>query len=313
MNNMSITDGFSTLKIGTRGSPLALAQTEWVCARLRQINPDCPIEVVVIRTEGDEHIHAPLSEIGGQGVFTRAIEHALLDGRIDAAIHSLKDLPTDMPDGLCLGTVCEREDPRDALVARYVMRLDELPAGATVATGSARRRAQLLNRRPDLRIVDVRGNVGTRLEKYESEGWDAMVLAHAGLLRLGLENRAIYTFPPDEMLPAIGQGALGIQIRGDDTATARRIAPLDHPPTHLAVRAERAFLHALGGGCRMPVAALGSIIDDRLILDGLISTPDGRVILRSTRPGDPDRPEALGELLADDLFRSGAKKILEAI
>ncbi|HUT23984.1 MAG TPA: hydroxymethylbilane synthase [Sumerlaeia bacterium] len=303
----------ATLRIGARGSPLALCQAEWVRDRLVEAHAGLEVALVAIRTKGDRILDAPLSRIGGKGLFTREIERALLDGDIDVAVHSLKDLPTALPEGLTLGAVCEREDPRDALVSKGADSLAALPQGAAVATGSLRRRAQLLHARPDLRVIDVRGNVGTRLGKFDASDWDAMVMARAGLARLGLLDRIACVIGQEELLPAVSQGALGVEIRGEDAATARLVAVLDHSPTRLATRAERSFLHGLGGGCQVPAAALATVEGKRLRLDGLVASLDGEKLVRQEIEGGAGDAEALGAELSERLLEAGAGSILESI
>lgn len=315
------------LVVGTRGSALARAQTEVVVARLRALRPDLKMAVQVIKTKGDMVQHKPLVGIGDKGLFTREIEAALLDGRIDLAVHSLKDLPTELPPGLVIGAVLEREDARDVLVSRQGYSLDSLPLGARVGTGSLRRAAQLLAHRPDLCIVDLRGNVDTRLRKAATEEYDAIVLAAAGLHRLGLAHHITAYLPLEVMLPAVGQGALAVEVRARedeqeegpesrDAQIRRLVSLLDHFPTRAATTAERAFLRALGGGCRVPVAAYGEVAQSPssngssvrcpglLRLRGLAASPDGCQVWRGEIKGKPEEAEALGEELAQQCRRT---------
>ena len=286
------------LRIGTRGSPLALAQTEEVCARLAGVDPALAeagvIEVVVIRTTGDRELDRPLAEIGGKGLFTKEIDEALLAGRIDLAVNSMKDLPTLLPGGIALGCVLERDDPRDVFVGHGARRLAELPPKATVGTASLRRRAQVLDLRPDLAVVPLRGNVGTRIEKVRRGEVDATLLALAGLRRLGLAGVAEAVVDVDEMLPAVAQGAIGVSCRKGDSSTRELLASLNHAPSWTRVAAERAFLEALDGSCRTPIAALAEMRGRVLDLRGLVARPDGSRVLRIRRQGAAAEAEALG-------------------
>jgi hydroxymethylbilane synthase len=291
------------LRIGTRSSPLAMWQANFVQAELHRLYPQLRVEVVPLKTEGDRTLETALPEVGGKGVFTEEIEQALLGGDIDVAVHSLKDLPTGLTDGLVLAAVCKRADPRDALIARApAAGIADLPQGAQVATSSLRRRAQLLHARPDLKIVDVRGNVGTRLRKFDQAGWDGIVLACAGLERLRLGKRITVALPPGEMLPAPGQGALGIEIRADDPQVAALVAPLDDPASRVAVTAERAFLEALGAGCQVPAAALAVLDGETLKLEALLASLDGRECARGERTGTVAQAVEMGAALAHELL-----------
>lgn len=304
------------LRIGTRGSRLALWQAEHVASRLREANPGLAVETVVLATTGDRVVDVALSKVGDKGLFTRELEEALGAGTIDVAVHSLKDLPTETPGELGLGAILEREDPRDALVGPAKDGLDGLPAGARVGTSSLRRRAQLLARRPDLRIVDLRGNVPTRLAKVERGECDAAVLALAGLRRLGLEHAVGAILEPDLLLPAPGQGAVAVQSRRGDARVASLLAPVDHEPTRLAVAAERALLARLEGGCQVPVGALATPVPGGLRLHGLVADVDGSVVLRSELGGavaDEPAATALGEQLATWLLGTGAGEILSRV
>ena len=288
------------LRIGTRGSRLALAQTELVrqalaCAHSELAAPGA-LEVVTIRTTGDLLTDRPLAELGGKGLFCKEIEAALLARRIDCAVHSIKDLPTWLPGGLVVGAVLERADPRDVLIGRPPAVIAELPQAALIGTSSVRRKAQLLARRADLRVVDFRGNVDTRLRTLAAGDVDATLLALAGLRRLGIEDAGMVVLTPDEMLPAVGQGAIGIECRADDAATLALLAAIDHPASAVCVRAERALLAALDGSCHTPIAGHAEIVAaGRLHLRALVARPDGSECLRTERAGLPGDAERLGE------------------
>ncbi|HKC10469.1 MAG TPA: hydroxymethylbilane synthase [Vicinamibacteria bacterium] len=305
-----------TLRVGTRGSQLALWQADHVVARLRAGHPGLGVERVVVRTLGDKRPEAALAAIGGRGIFTREIEDALRKGSIDVAVHSLKDLPTGIAEGLELGAVLPREDPRDALVSRVAQSLPALPPGARIGTSSLRRRAQLLALRADLKVLDLRGNVPTRIQKLERGECDAIVLARAGLLRLGLEGRIAEVFEPEALLPAVGQGAIAAQIRAGEPGVAGLLAALDHEPTRLATAAERALLARLEGGCQVPVAALGTLAGRHLTLRALVADVDGREVVRDSEArdvGGEAEARALGEALAERLLEQGAAPILARV
>jgi hydroxymethylbilane synthase len=305
-----------TLVIGSRGSKLALWQAEHARARLLQLNPQIDIRIEIIKTTGDVK-KDPLSVIGGKGVFTKELEDALLDGRIDIAVHSLKDLPTILPDGLSISAICEREDARDALVLAAGSEFDaaalgNLPRGAIVGTSSPRRLAQLRcwfgN---NLEIKDLRGNVDTRIRKLDEGQYDALILASAGLVRLGLHDRISLRIPISHMLPAVGQGAIAIETRSDDDFALATTHTLDHRETRLACLAERAFLRGLGGGCQLPIAAHARLEGELLKLDGLIAKPDGSKRLQESISGPPETAEALGSSLAATLIGQGANTLLQ--
>lgn len=301
--------------IGSRGSKLALIQAEWVKARLSLLNPGSDIHVEIIKTTGDVKTD-PLSVIGGKGVFTKELEDALLDRRIDIAVHSLKDLPTIVADGLLLAAICEREDPRDALVlpqtsTQVCTSLADLPLGAVVGTSSPRRLAQLRHERPDLEIKDLRGNVDTRLRKLDEGQYDALLLAAAGLKRMGLKERISLAISPEQMVPAVGQGAIGLQMRADEPAGLEFVAGLNHDHTHAACAGERALLRALGGGCQLPIAAHGVVSGNELRLDGLVASLDGRQIVRDRITGFTADTERLGSELANRLLEAGASELLD--
>jgi hydroxymethylbilane synthase len=300
----------STLRIGTRGSPLALWQANHVADRLRPLAAPRPVELVLIETEGDRVRDRALSQIGGDGLFTKEIQRALLDERVDVAVHSLKDLPTLPVAGLVLAAVPARGPSGDVLVSRKHARFDDLPTGATVGTSSLRRRSQLLNRRPDLKVVDLRGNVETRLRKLDEQGLDAIVLAEAGLCRLGLEQHITEVLDPGWMLPAVGQGALGLECREADEATRALLSPLNDAATRAAVLAERAFLRGLGGGCLVPIGAHGAIEGEMLHLSGTVLPPDGSRRVQGRLSGPSNIAETLGQRLAELLMQQGAGELL---
>ncbi|HLZ68362.1 MAG TPA: hydroxymethylbilane synthase [Dehalococcoidia bacterium] len=297
------------LRAGTRGSALALRQTELIVNQLRAAHPHVRVKSVPIRTQGDRDRSTPLSLLGGKGVFVKELEAALLDGRIDFAVHSLKDVPSTLPEGLAIVAVGARADARDALVSRHGATLAQLPAGAHIGTGSRRRRAELLALRPDIVPVEVRGNVGTRIGRVRDGSLDAVVLAVAGLERLGRLHEAAQIFAPDELLPAVGQGALAVEAREGDQRTAALFASIDDADTHRCVRAERAFLARLGAGCTTPAAAYCTHGGASLLLRALIAGDDG-VALRETRTGVANEPEALGVAVAGALIERGALGLL---
>jgi hydroxymethylbilane synthase len=300
------------LIVGTRGSRLALRQTEIALAALTAAVPETTFEVQTIRTAGDQSA-ASLSEIGGRGVFVVEIERALLERQIDIAVHSLKDLPAEETPGLAIAAVLAREDPRDALVTRSGALLADLPEGSVIGTGSPRRAAQLLALRRDIRIADIRGNVDTRIRKAESGEYDAVVLAAAGLARLGWIKRAAELFDYEQMLPAPGQGALALQVRTDDAAAFAAVLTVDHAYTRAAITAERAFERRLGGGCHAAIAALATVLDEeRIRLAGLVGDPEGGLMFRREIDGTIDDPASTGLLLAEELLERGAAALLEA-
>jgi hydroxymethylbilane synthase len=306
------------LIIGSRGSKLALWQAEWVSSSLATLYPQTQIHIEIIKTSGDVLKDAPLSIIGGRGVFTKEIEEALLAGRIDLAVHSLKDLPTILPEGLTIAAIPEREDARDALVLRADLLLDHpsiegLPEGAVVGTSSPRRLAQLKHLRHDLDIKELRGNVDTRLRKLDAGDYDAVILAAAGLRRLGFGGRISAAIAMEEMLPAVSQGALGLQTRTDDSILGKLLAPLDHAPTRQACTAERALLRGLGGGCQLPIAAHALVSDDRLRLEALTASLSGERVIREALDGAASDASQLGEALALRLLERGANSILAAV
>ena len=300
------------LRIGTRGSPLALWQANFVADRLRSVAALRPVELVEIQTEGDVYRDAALVRIGGEGVFTKEIQRALLAGSVDVAVHSLKDLPTVVVHELVLAAVPARGPTGDALVSRRHESFAALPSGAVVATSSLRRRAQVLHRRPDLRLVDIRGNVETRLRKLEEQNLDALILAEAGLKRLGLAAQVTEVLDPSWMLPAVGQGALGLECRAGDAETQQLLRHLDDAATHQAVLAERNFLRAMGGGCQVPMGAAATVAGTTLTLRAAVLKPDGTVRLEATRTGPTADAEALGQKVAEQLLEEGAAALLAA-
>lgn len=301
------------LRLGSRGSPLALWQAHHVAARLRTAWPGLDVDITIIKTEGDQRADMPLTASFGKGVFVKEIEDALLGGTIDLAVHSLKDLPTETPDGLVLAAIPSRHDARDALVCRSGRRIEDLKPGALVATGSPRRRCQLLHARPDLRFTLVRGNVDTRLRKLDEGQFDALILAVAGIERLELTQAPYTPIPFSLCLPAPGQGALAIEIRADDATTHRLVSPLNDPQTASCVAAERGFLAALGAGCLAPAGALATAADGTLHLEAMIGYPDGRSQERDRIEGASGEAVSLGASLAQRLFDAGGDLILREV
>lgn len=310
-----------TIIVGTRQSALALTQTGQAVELLKQLASEhgieCQFEIKKIVTKGDRILDVTLSKVGGKGLFVKEIEQALTDGEIDIAVHSMKDMPFELPEGLVVGAIPKREDARDALITRGGRSLDELPQGALVGTSSLRRASQLQHHRPDLRIESIRGNIDSRLRKLEEENFDAIMLAAAGLHRIGWQDRISSYLPPELCLPAVGQGALCIECRGSDAFVLDLLGKFQHEPTALAVRAERAFLGRLNGGCQVPLGAYASVEnssgDDAplLTLTGMVGTPDGVTMLKETASGND--PEALGALIAEKLISQGAEKILAEV
>ncbi|MBH2002118.1 MAG: hydroxymethylbilane synthase [Moraxellaceae bacterium] len=303
-----------TLRIATRQSPLALWQAEHIRARLNAFYPDLTVELVKFVTQGDKILDTPLAKIGGKGLFVKELEAALLDGRADLAVHSMKDVPMHLPEGLTLAVICEREDPLDAFVSNHYLHFDELPLGAKVGTSSLRRKCQILQLRPDLEIVDLRGNVGTRLSKLDDGLYDAIILASAGLKRLGLADRIRHCLAPIMSLPAVGQGALGLECRLDDAELLKLITPLQHEETSICVRAERAFNAYLEGGCQVPIAGYATLLnDDQLQIEGRVGSVDGQTLLKEQLVGEIANAEQLGEQLAQRLLAQGAGELLKAL
>ena len=300
------------LKIATRQSPLALRQAEHIRARLEALHADLKVELVTFVTQGDKILDTPLAKIGGKGLFVKELEEALLDGRADLAVHSMKDVPMALPEGLTLAVICEREDPLDAFVSNTYNSFAELPHGAKVGTSSLRRKCQILKQRPDLEIIDLRGNVGTRLSKLDAGLYDAIILASAGLKRLGLADRIRHTLQLEISLPAVGQGALGLECRATDQAVLDLILPLLHDETDICVRAERAFNAYLEGGCQVPIAGYASLNQGQLHIEGRVGSVDGATLLKVELKGTPEQAEQLGETLAQKLLEQGAGDLLKA-
>ena len=301
------------LRIGTRGSQLALFQANWVKDQLVQTHPDLKVTLIKIKTTGDKIQNAPLAKIGGKGLFVKEIEEALLQKRIDLAVHSIKDVPTEFPQGLHLSVITQREDPRDVFISRDGKGLKDLPQHAKIGTSSLRRQAQLLHFRSDFELVPLRGNLDTRLKKLKTMNLDAIVLALAGVKRLGLEENITEIIPTDISLPAIGQGALGIETRLNDKKVEEPIQFLNDKDSWIAVSAERAFLKKLEGGCQVPIAAFARIVGTTLQIDGLVGTIDGKRLIRHHREGPIEKAESLGVELAEILLNKGAKEILDEI
>ena len=305
-----------TIRIGTRGSALALWQADFVIGELSRLYPNLTIEKIIIKTTGDVILDSPLSKIGDKGLFTKEIENALIENRIDLAVHSMKDLPTALPEGLTIGATLKREDPRDVFIghpAKSYASFSQIPPGATVATGSLRRKSQLLHHRPDLKTVDLRGNLNTRRQKLEESDWDGMILAHAGVIRLGWQNLITEILDTHVLLPAVGQGAMAIEIRDNDPKLMDLIKPLNDTETQLCILAERGLLRRLEGGCQIPIGALAQIRDGNLRLNAVVGSLDGRTIIFENIDGRPDQSESLGIALGEKLIASGAGTILSEI
>lgn len=305
------------IKIGTRGSLLAVTQSTWTKRQIEAHHPGVSVELVKIITKGDKILDVPLAKVGGKGLFVKEIEEALLRKEVDLAVHSMKDVPAELPEPLHLGIIPRREDARDAFIANRYASMAELPQGATVGTSSLRRRCQLIAMRPDLVIENLRGNLDTRLRKLDEGQYDAIILAAAGLNRLGMSERATGHFSPEEMLPAVGQGSLGIELRKDDAELLAGLSFLNHEDTAVTVRAERAFLHRLEGGCQVPIGAFctkevrnGSPM---LRLTGLVASEDGTRVIKKSRSGGWDQAEALGIELAEEILAAGGKEILAEV
>lgn len=299
--------------IGTRDSALAMWQTEWVKENLEKLNPDYTFKIVSMKTQGDKILDVALAKIGDKGLFTKELEVAMIEGQIDLAVHSMKDLPTVLPEGLMIGAICERVDPRDVVISRNGLKLDELPENARVGTSSLRRCAQLLNYRPDFKLQDLRGNLNTRMAKLERENLDAIILAAAGVERLGWADKITERLSTDVSLPAVGQGSIGIEIRENDEDVYHVVQKLNHFPSQTAIVAERALLKSLEGGCQIPIGALGTVEGDTLTLQGIVASLDGKELLRSSISGPVEEAAALGEKLAQTLIGMGADKILQSV
>lgn len=292
---------------------MALWQANWIKSQLEKIHEGLEVNLVKIKTSGDIIQDVPLAKVGGKGLFTKEIEESMLRYETDIAVHSMKDVPVQFPPALVLSVVTQREDPRDALISRNGLKLDDLPKGAKVGTGSFRRTTQLLHYRPDLEVVPMRGNVQTRLNKLESEGLDAIILATAGLIRLGLADHITECIAPEIMLPGGGQGAVGIESRKEDIAVMQCIFPLDHEESHTALDAERGFLTRLEGGCQVPIGVYATIEGDSLYLRGLVGSLDGKQIIKAEKKGSTMDPEGIGVELAGEILEMGADKILKEV
>jgi len=301
------------IRIATRKSPLALWQAEEVSRLLTKFHPDLEIELVTMTTQGDKILDTPLAKIGGKGLFVKELEVGMLQGTADIAVHSMKDVPMAFPDGLHLAVILEREDPSDAFVSNTFERFSDLPINAKVGTCSLRRQTQIKEARPDIEILDLRGNVNTRLAKLDNGDYDAIILASAGLKRLGFEERIKQSIPTEQSLPAIGQGAIGIECRSDDERVNRLLEPLNHPETALRVKAERAQNTRLNGGCQIPIGGYAELIGDKIRLRGLIGFPDGSKIFRSEKEAPFKEAKALGIAVAEDLLSQGGDKVLDQL
>lgn len=301
------------LKIGTRGSKLALTQTNFVADKLKKAMPDADVEISVIKTSGDIMQDVSLLTIGGQGVFVKELEEALLSKKIDLAVHSMKDVPGDIPEGLMFAAILPREDVRDVLVSRDNIKMEFMPKGAKIGTGSQRRGAQIKSMMPDIDIVPLRGNLDTRLKKIETENLTGVILAAAGMKRMGLAEKITQFLPVETMLPAVGQGALGLQIRKADVELSKACAGLNDTTTAAEVNAERAFLRALGGGCRLPIAALGKLDGQMLTLEGMLAAPNGSTMIREKISGTIKDAEDMGKKLAEIILDKGGKRLLDLI
>ena len=303
----------NSVKIGTRGSKLALWQANWVKSEIEAKYPETEASLVVIKTKGDKILDVPLAKVGGKGLFVKEIEEALLDKRIDIAVHSMKDMPAELPDQLHIGAVPRRENPRDVLISNQNTPLSLLPKGSRIGTSSLRRSAQLLHTRPDIIIEPLRGNLDTRLKKLQNQDFDAIVLAAAGVQRLGIAHRITEFLDETVMLPAVGQGALCIECRKEDRNVNAIIDALNHEDTRTVVFGERAFLNELGGGCQVPIAAHGRLVDNNFTLTGLVASVDGKTIFKDSINGPKEQSEELGKALGERLVGLGAGKIIDAL
>jgi hydroxymethylbilane synthase len=308
-----MSEKMSELRIATRSSPLAMWQAEEVARRLKLLYPDLIVTLVQMKTRGDKLLDAPLAKVGGKGLFVKELEAGILEGRADIAVHSMKDVPVEFPEGLELAFIMEREDPRDAFVSNHYDSLASMPDGKLVGTSSLRRQTQIRERYPKLKIDWLRGNVNTRLRKLDEGEYDAIILASAGLKRLGFEQRIKLALEPEECLPAIGQGAVGIEVRSDDIAVKQLLAPLAHSDTTLRIAAERAMNETLNGGCQVPIAGYAELDNGQIYMRGLVGEPDGSRILRSEISGSVDDAVNLGKRLAEDLIAQGADDILRRL
>ncbi len=304
------------LVLGSRGSQLALWQSEHISARLKQVHPGLVVTIRIVKTLGDKILDSPLSQVGDKGLFTKELENALLDRSIDLAVHSLKDLPTVLPEGCVIGAITEREDPSDVFLSHPgsdVTSLSAVPPGGVIATGSLRRTSQLLAMRPDLTVADIRGNLNTRMKKLAESEWSGMLLARAGVKRLGWEEHITEILPFSFMLPAVGQGALAIEMREDDDELRSLVQSLHHTPTAAAVLTERAFLRRLEGGCQVPIGTHAVVRDETISLTAFVGSLDGKRTVRSSSSGPSTRPDVLGRSLAEEMLQQGAREILDEI
>lgn len=301
------------IRIATRKSALAMWQAEYVQEQLTKTHPGLQVALLPMSTKGDKILDTPLAKVGGKGLFIKELEIAMQEGRADIAVHSMKDVPVEFPDGFGLHAICERENPYDAFVSNRFDTLDTLPQGAVVGTSSLRRQCQLRKARPDLEIRDLRGNVNTRLAKLDAGEYDAIILAAAGLIRLDMQDRIRQALPASLSLPAVGQGAVGIECRNDDAELIALLAPLNHAETATRVTAERAMNARLEGGCQVPIGSFAQLTDGQLTLSGLVGSPDGNQILEATMSGAPEQAEQLGIKVAEDLLARGAGEILQQV
>lgn len=301
------------IRIATRHSPLAMWQANFIKSELLKHHPDLIVELLPMKTKGDKILDTPLAKVGGKGLFVKELEVAILEGRADIAVHSIKDVPVDFPEGLGLTTICEREDPRDAFVSNHYQQLDKLPEGAVVGTSSLRRQCQILALRPDIIIKNLRGNVNTRLRKLDEGEYDAIILAAAGLIRLKMQNRITSLIEPEVSLPAVGQGAVGIECRLDDEQTINLLKPLEDAKTRIRVTAERAMNLKLQGGCQVPIGSFATLENEQLFLRGLVGSVDGKEIIRKEITGHQNDAQQLGVSLAEQLLACGAEEILAEV
>ncbi len=301
------------IRLGTRGSPLALWQANWIKNQLEETHEGLKVELTIIKTTGDKIQDTPLAKIGGKGLFLKEIEDALLKNKIDIAVHSMKDVPVQLPRRLCIASFTEREDPRDALISKNGIKLADMPQNAKIGTGSMRRQTQLLNYRPDFEIVPLRGNIDTRIKKLETEGLDGIILASAGLIRMGWADQITEYIDTEILLPAIGQGAVGIETRNFDIDVIEAVVALDHEDTNYALEAERAFLRVLEGGCQVPIGGYATIQENQLTLKGLVGDLSGKKIIKSEKIGLIENAEYIGQDLGKEILAMGADKILKEV
>jgi hydroxymethylbilane synthase len=302
-----------TIRIGTRGSELALVQARCIAEKIKGKYRDISLEIVPIKTRGDRMQNISLVKIGGKGVFVKEIEEALLQKEIRIAVHSMKDVPVELPDELVITAVPEREDPRDVLISKHNMKMEELPKGARIGTGSLRRRMQLLNFLPDIEVIPIRGNLGTRIKKIETEGLEGIIAAAAGMKRMGWATKVSQYIPVETMLPSAGQGVLCIEVRKDDDEIREMVSFLNHGETFTEVSAERAFLRTLGGGCQVPIACIGRKRGDILILKGLVGSIDGKIVIEDEVRGAIEDGEELGNSLAETILSRGGRAVLDSV